>query len=119
MLNLTLNDFLSYWPHISTFGGLAMVALMWRMRSEFATTASVAGVSADIATLGIRVAAMERDMRDLPKREDIHAIQLGMADIKGQLGQMRAEAGGDRKLLERVEIALARHDDIFREGKQA
>lgn len=116
MLNATLNEVLAYWPHISTLGGLAMVALMWRMRSEFATTSSVSGLSAEVNALTLRVERVERDVGDLPKREDIHSLQIAMTEIKGALGEMRAEARGDRDLLARVEHALARHEDIIATG---
>lgn len=119
-MSITLNDLLGYWPYISTFGPLALVVLIWRLRGEFATKADLAklsdkvdGLSTQSTGTGMRVESLEREMQLLPTRADIHSLQIVVTEIKGSLNEMRAEARGDRDLLGRLDAALVRHEDII------
>ncbi len=119
-MSITLNDMLGWWPHISAFGGFALMVMMWRLRGEFATKGDLASLSTETAKLsvesartGARMAAVEHEMQLLPTRQDIHTLQLSMMEIKGSLSEMRAEARADRALLARLDGALIRHEDII------
>lgn len=110
---MTWSDLLSYYPHVLTAGGLFVSYLLLRARGEFATRPELAALSADVAKVAQRVEIMDREMQHLPRREDIHALHLKLSEVQGSLGEMRAEARGDRDLLARVEAVMSRHEDII------
>lgn len=113
MSTITLNEIWAWWPLITTLGGFGMAFLLWRFRGEFATKADLAALASNSAETGRRIERIESEMQHLPSKGDIHKIQLGMSEINGKLGEIRAESRGDRDLLTRVEAALTRHEDIL------
>ena len=117
---MTLEYFLRLWPVAYGIGGIAVAALLWRMRGEFATKTDLSAAREEITAAGHSVDAMgqridrvERDMRHLPTREDIHNLHIEVTKMRGEMSEMRAEARGLRDIMERTEAVLIRHEDII------
>lgn len=111
---MTLLDILSKtWPAAFGIGGIVVVALLWRMRGEFATKADLSTMRTDLSAQGQRIERMESDMRHLPTKDDITALRLEVRAMNGELREMRAEARGMRDIMTRTEQAITRHEDII------
>ena len=102
-----------FWPIAFGLGGIAVAALLWRMRGEFATKADVAPLRTDLTAATSRIERMEGEMRHLPTREDIHNLRIEVTGMRGDLREMRAEAKGMRDIMTRTEAAIVRHEDII------
>lgn len=110
---LDMDTMARYWPLAFGVGGIAVAALLWRMRGEFATKADLAPMRADLTAATQRIERMEGDMRHLPTREDINNLRLAVSNMHGDMREMRAEAKATRDIVERTEAAITRHDDIL------
>ncbi|ANT39895.1 hypothetical protein RGUI_0825 [Rhodovulum sp. P5] len=65
-----------------------------------------------------RTDALEGTVRQLPGKDDIHAVQLEMAKISGALGEMRAVMDGSNKIMARLEAIVSRHEDHLLDGSK-
>ena len=116
---MTWNDFISWYPHAIAIGSLVVGFLLLRLKGEFATRSEVTTLSANVAAVSQRVEIMDREMKHLPKREDIHELTVQLTRLQGNISEMRAEARGDREILGRVEGSLSRHEDIIAQASRA
>ena len=112
-MTLDMDILARLWPFAFGAGGVAVAALLWRMRGEFATKGDVAPLRADLTAATQRIERMEGDMRHLPTRDDIHNLRIEVTGMRGDLREMRAEAKGMRDIMTRTEAAITRHEDIF------
>lgn len=102
-----------FWPLAFGAGGIAVGALLWRMRGEFATKSDMAAMKTELGKYSGRIERMEGDMKHLPTREDIHSLHIDVTKMRGELGEMRAENRGIREIMVRAEAVLTRHEDII------
>jgi hypothetical protein len=123
---VTLDILAKLWPFVFGAGGVVVAALLWRMRGEFATKTDLATARSEIVKLGDhidgvdnRVKGMERDMQHLPTKDDIHGLHVAVAQMGGELREMRAESRGMRDLVVRTEAVLTRHEDILATAAKA
>lgn len=58
-----------------------------------------------------RIQSLEHTTRALPGREDIHKLELHMAEITGLLGKMEATMDGSSRIMMRLETIVSRHED--------
>ncbi|PWR17647.1 DUF2730 family protein [Zavarzinia aquatilis] len=63
---------------------------------------------------GEKLFTMIRQRLDaMPKAQDFHNIQLGLAEVRGDLGRLSERVGGVKEIVERVEDQVTRHEVIF------
>lgn len=72
-------------------------------KSAAPDTARLADLSAQIGSVRDRLAKVESDMRLLPTREEIHALQLGHARMGEQLAAMDRTATATQSAVLRIE----------------
>lgn len=66
-----------------------------------------------------RLASVEQGVSLQPGKEELHAIQLEIARMGGQLGRVEAVMEGNAKIMERLEKIVGRHEDhLLSGGKQ-
>lgn len=65
---------------------------------------------------GHRLSAVEQAQRALPSKEDLHAISLGMSEMRGDVKAMRAEMEGNTAIVERLEAVVSRHENHLLKG---
>lgn len=66
-----------------------------------------------------RIAALEQTIQSMPEKEDIHSLQLKLAEMNGSLMQMTAVMEGNAKVMARLETVVTRHEDHLLEGGKA
>ncbi|WP_315900651.1 DUF2730 family protein [Mameliella alba] len=59
----------------------------------------------------IRIARLEQTVSGLPSKDDVHNIQLSIAEMTGSLGRMEAVMEGNAKIMQRLETIVSRHED--------
>jgi hypothetical protein len=67
------------------------------------------GHSESIRTLDQRVTSMEQSMRAMPAKDDVHALQLSMTELRGDVVLLR-------EIIARLENVLGRHEDHLLDG---
>lgn len=65
-----------------------------------------------------RLSALEQTQRSLPTKDDMHALHLGMSEMRGDLREMRAAMDGNMKVMGRLETIVTRHEDHLLEGSK-
>lgn len=63
-----------------------------------------------------RLATLEQTQRSMPTKDDMHALHLGMSEMRGDLREMRAAMDGSRQIMGRLETIVTRHEDHLLEG---
>lgn len=63
-----------------------------------------------------RIASLEQTIQSMPEKDDIHSLQLQMAEMNGSLMQMTAVMEGNAKVMKRLETVVTRHEDHLLEG---
>lgn len=65
-----------------------------------------------------RIASVEQAVKNLPDKDDVHRLQLGLTEMIGEMKAMGATMDGNAKIMGRLEIIVTRHDDHLLEGKR-
>ena len=65
-----------------------------------------------------RLNSMEQTLRGLPVKEDMHALQLAMSEMKGEMKAMATAMTGTNSLMERLENVVDRHEAHLLEGNR-
>lgn len=58
-----------------------------------------------------RISALEQTVMGLPGKDDMHALHLGMSELRGELREMRAVMTGNSQIMGRLESIVTRHED--------
>ena len=72
----------------------------------------------EIDALALRVAALEQKQSVMPTKDDMHALHLGMSEMRGDMREMRAAMEGNMKVMGRLETIVTRHEDHLLEGSK-
>lgn len=65
-----------------------------------------------------RIAAVEQAMGALPGQDHIHAVQLSLADMRGELREIRALMQGNGAVMQRLEAIVTRHEEHLLEARR-
>ncbi|MCU9850364.1 DUF2730 domain-containing protein [Defluviimonas sp. WL0024] len=63
-----------------------------------------------------RLSSVEQTLSGMPGREDVHKMQVAIAEMGGYLREMRAEMRGSSEIIKRIEIAVDRHENHLLDG---
>jgi len=63
-----------------------------------------------------RIASVEQSIAAMPDADDIHAVQLSLAEQTGALREIRAIMDGNGKVMARLEAIVSRHEDHLLNG---
>jgi len=64
----------------------------------------------------LRLQSVEQAQRSTPAREDLHKLQLAMADLQGEIKVMSTKLAGSSQIMERLEDVVSRHEQHLLEG---
>ncbi len=64
-----------------------------------------------------RLVALENTLLNMPGKDDIHSLHLGMSDLRGDMREVRAVMDGNHKIMQRLEAIVTRHEDHLLDGK--
>jgi len=116
---------------MSDYGGYVLLILQalltwagWSMRKAFVTKAEFTKLQNDYGTqfanlqtqhngLVARVEGIEREMKHMPTKDDLHDLQLELGEAVGEIKLARAEYGSIMGLMTRMESVVTRHEQIF------
>lgn len=73
---------------------------------------------ARVDQLDRRTQKVEQVVEALPSRTELHALDLAMAKMTGELARMNEIIAGQREILIRVEGVVTRHEEHLLEGKR-
>jgi hypothetical protein len=108
-----MTTLLQYWPLAMLIINGPIAWAIWGMKKEFASKKDLDGVRQNFVAVEKRLGSVEQSILYVPSREDLHQVQLQLADVVGELKAARADYRGLEGLLERTEAAVARHENIF------
>ncbi|MGH1416883.1 MAG: DUF2730 family protein [Pelagimonas sp.] len=99
------------------FSILAMIIAIFRTRQSKVDERFKSG-SDRMDRHDSRLQAVEQTVKALPSSQDIHKIELMMAEMSGTLGRMDAVMEGNAKIMGRLETIVTRHEDhLLSSGK--
>lgn len=58
-----------------------------------------------------RIATLEQTVQAMPEKEDLHQLQLKLAEMNGSLLRMTAVMDGNAQIMGRLETIVSRHED--------
>lgn len=61
-----------------------------------------------------RIVTIEQAVQSLPGRDDMHALQIAMSEMRGDLREMRASMDGNKAIMARLEAIVTRQDEYLR-----
>lgn len=64
-----------------------------------------------------RIAALEQTVQAMPEKEDLHQLQLKLAEMNGSLLHMTAVMEGNAQIMGRLETIVSRHEDHLLNSK--
>lgn len=68
------------------------------------------------AEIESRLTRVESTVDNLPGQKEIHGVQLTLANINGELREMRAVMAGNSQIMSRLENIVSRHEDHLLDG---
>jgi hypothetical protein len=71
-----------------------------------------------IEALEHRTQAVEQELRSRPAQHELHAVQIALTEMRGDLRTMQAHVAGMREILGRVETVVTRHEEHLLESNR-
>lgn len=69
-------------------------------------------------TLELRAQATELALGNMPNKDDMHSLQLMLAEMGGEMKAIGAHIGAQRDVMRRLETVVTRHEDhLLDKGK--
>ena len=63
-----------------------------------------------------RLSSIEQTLLGMPDARELHALHLGMSELRGELQVTRAVMEGNSHLMERLEAIVGRHEEHLLQG---
>lgn len=70
-------------------------------------------VSARLDAHDLRMQRLDQSLQVIPSKDDMHAVQISLEALRGEFKAMRAEMGGTKDIMERLETVVTRHEDYL------
>lgn len=61
--------------------------------------------------LGRRLDAVDERLKSIPAKEDVHSIEVALANLRGDIRVLTTSMAGHGEILKRVESVVGRHED--------
>ncbi len=101
-----MNLLLDYWPVAAFIFNLVIGGLLWAAKRQFST-------KEEMTLIDTRLGRVETAITQMPTRDDVARMRVEMAEISGTVKETNAHMLGLNRLVERVENAVVRHENIF------
>ncbi len=69
-----------------------------------------------LAAHHLRLSSLEQGRAQLPSTSDLHALELTMEQLKGEMRAMTATMQGQTGIMERLELIVGRHEQHLLDG---
>lgn len=106
-------------PWIS-FGAvvLALATSLWNLvNSGSKKNASRLDEHADrLAGHAQRITKLEQSHSAMPTKDDMHALHLGVAEMRGDMKELRAVIASNNQVMGRLDKVVTRHEDFLLDG---
>lgn len=106
-----------YTVSLSLIVSVATVVFAWFRTRRHDVDERFASGSKKLADLEKRLSAAEMAMLALPGKDDMHQLQLMMAEMAGDMKAIRATMRSLGESVARQEGIVSRHEDHMRENK--
>lgn len=63
-----------------------------------------------------RITALEQAQSSMPTKDDMHALHLGVSEMRGDMKELRAVISGSSQVMGRLEKIVTRHEDFLLDG---
>ncbi|MEM9788442.1 MAG: DUF2730 family protein [Pseudomonadota bacterium] len=63
-----------------------------------------------------RITRLEQRIEALPARDDVHKLEIAMAEMAGEMKAMAASQRSTNDLMRRIETVVTRHEDHLLKG---
>lgn len=111
-----MSEITPYLPVAAFALNLLLAWAIWSMRLAFVSRADLDKLGDNVDAVDRRLASVEAEVRHQPTVADIRAVQGQLTSLSAQVAQISAEHRGLERLVERVEVAVTRHEQIFSEA---
>lgn len=98
------------------FSVVAMIYTAWATRRQGVDEKFRAG-SKRMDEIDNRVGRVEQSIEGMPAKDDLHQLQLAMADMAGEMKAMAASQRSTNDLLRRLETVVTRHEEHLLDAK--
>lgn len=71
-----------------------------------------------LAAHQLRLASLEQKQTQIPSSNDLHALELTMEQLKGEMRAMTATMQGQTGIMERLELIVGRHEQHLLDGSK-
>lgn len=101
---------------LSLIFSVATLIFAWLRTRRKDVEDSLARADARLGQHDARISSLEQTVRSLPGKDDMHALHLGMAEMRGDLREMRAAMEGNTRIMGRLENIVTRHEEHLLDG---
>lgn len=63
-----------------------------------------------------RITALEQAHNSMPTKDDMHSLHLGIAEMRGDMRELRAVLAASGEVMGRLDRVVTRHEDFLLEG---
>ena len=102
-----LNELDPWWPVLGILATLVYGWGIYHLSRRFATRAEHHDTQRSVAELGDRVEELERRMETVPDGKTMHAIQLSLEELRGDMKAMGTRMGGIETSVSGLENQIA------------
>jgi hypothetical protein len=64
-----------------------------------------------------RLQSVEQSVRGMPGKDDIHAVQIALSEMRGELRAVHVTINGTREIMGRLEAVVTRHEEHLLGGR--
>lgn len=89
----------------------------WRNARRSNVDSQLKEVSDRVFAQESRLNSVEQTINILPTKDDLHKIDLGLAEVNGTMARVEAVMGGNQMIMRRLENIVSRHEDHLLNNK--
>lgn len=66
----------------------------------------------------LRISGVEQTLKTMPGKDDMHQLQLQLAEVVGSMRELRAVMDGNANVMGRIETIVSRHEEHLLDGSK-
>ncbi len=91
---------------ISGIIAIGSIFYTWVTSRATANSAALETIGKDMTVLARRVDKLDTEIQHLPDKDTVHKMEVAMAEIRGEIGQMSESAKATQRTVQRIENHL-------------
>lgn len=108
---LDLKELLLYLSVLTSV--IALITTIWTLVTSGArkNAATIEAHARRLETIEGRLQSVEQSVRGMPGKDDIHAVQIALSEMRGELRAVHVTINGTREIMGRLEAVVTRHEE--------